>query len=202
MMGLFTKLMGLFWLFAEGLIMVYVRKGLLFLETGQSRQRVFTLFCLILFAAIVALYAVKGLLLNLLQPSSGSLAAALYNRYLWNFICTLWVLIEGAIAIYGFRIYRLLKAPPTGYPAPGKTVYNPGLWILCILFLAGFTFYHGYLYLLISRAALSGQAIINIFRFYIKACGFFWILIEWAVALIAMKIYLFLKGGRHDSVAA
>lgn len=195
-MALFTKLMGLFWLFAEGLIMMCVRKGLFFLETGQSRQRIYSLFCLALFGLIVFLYTGKGFLLDRLQTEPGTLAAALYNRYLWNFICTLWVLIEGAISIYVFRIYRLLKAPAAAGPRfPGW-----GMGLLCIFFLAVFALYHGYLYLLISRSALSsGDAIVNTFRFYIKMCGLFWIFIEWAVALIAVKIYLLLKGDHHDT---
>jgi hypothetical protein len=33
----------------------------------------------------------------------------------------------------------------------------------------------------------------NSFNFYIKICGIFWILIEWAVGLIGLKIFFMLK---------
>lgn len=131
-MHLFTRLMGLFWLFAEGLIMVWVRGGLVYLETGRSR----------------------------------------------------------------FRVSRLLKTPTS----PGPRFPGWGMALLCALFLAGFGIYHGYLHLLVGRSALSGQAIVNILRFYIKTCGVFWILIEWIVALIGVKTYLVLKGGPHAPV--
>lgn len=51
--------MGLFWLFAEGLIMVWVRGGLLFLQTGRSRQRAYLFFCPALFGAVVFLCSGK-----------------------------------------------------------------------------------------------------------------------------------------------
>ncbi|MDY6831565.1 MAG: hypothetical protein SWC96_06925 [Thermodesulfobacteriota bacterium] len=55
-MHLFTRLMCLFWPFAEGLIMVWVRGGLAYLETGRSRQRIYILCRLALFVTIVSLY--------------------------------------------------------------------------------------------------------------------------------------------------
>ncbi|ABW68333.1 hypothetical protein [Desulfosudis oleivorans] len=195
-MHLFTRLMGLFWLFAEGLIMVWVRGGLAYLETGRSRQRIYILCCLALFVTIVSLYAGKSFFLDRLRIGPDTVTAVLYNRYLWNFICTLWVLIEGAIAVYVFRIYRLLKNPTS----PGPRFPGWGMALLCVLFLAGFGLYHGYLHFLVDRSALSGQAIVNILRFYIKTCGVFWILIEWIVALIGVKTYLVLKGGPHAPV--
>lgn len=196
-MALFTTLMGLFWLFAEGLIMTCVRGGLRFLETGQTRQRAYLLFCLTMFAFIVFLYAGQDFLLNRLRVAPRSHAAWLYDGYLWNFICTLWVLIEGAIAVYVFRAYRILKVPATRRPRSGRRFSGPGMWLLCAFFLAGFGCYHGYLSMLISRSALSADAIFNILRFYIKICGLFWILIEWTVAIIAVKTYLLLKGDVH-----
>jgi hypothetical protein len=200
-MALFSTLMGLFWLFAEGLLMVFVRKGMLFLETGRSRQSAFLLFCLTLFAAIVFLYAGKGPILDRLRIAPGALTNTLYDGYLWNFICTLWVLIEGAIAVYVFRVYRRLKCPEARGPVSGRRFTGLAILILWALFLAGFGCYHGFLglYLLSGRSSLSASAIVNILRFYIKICGLFWILIEWVVAVIAIKTSLILKGGNHVS---
>jgi hypothetical protein len=31
--------MGIFWLFAEGLVMVYVRKAFIFMKKGEARQK-------------------------------------------------------------------------------------------------------------------------------------------------------------------
>jgi hypothetical protein len=39
------------------------------------------------------------------------------------------------------------------------------------------------------HGAVKWQQIVNLSRFYIKICGFWWILIEWAVAIMGWQIY-------------
>jgi len=39
----------------------------------------------------------------------------------------------------------------------------------------------------------NNRNIQNYFNFYIKICGMFWILIEWVVGLIGLKIFFLLK---------
>jgi hypothetical protein len=37
--SLFITIMGIFWLFAEGLVMVYVRKAFIIMKKGEARQK-------------------------------------------------------------------------------------------------------------------------------------------------------------------
>jgi hypothetical protein len=198
-MALFTTLMGLFWLFTEGLIMICVRGGLRFLETGRSRQRGFVFFCLGVFAAVAFLYASQGLIAGRLRISFPLFSARFYSGCLWNLTCTLWVLVEGAVAVYVLKAYRLIKKPAAAQPEPARGFSGAVLGVICALLLAGFVFYHTYLYLLTGRAAFSGAMTANALRFYIKICGLCWIFIEWMVAVMAVKAYLMLK--RRDHVA-
>lgn len=106
--------MGIFWLFAEGLIMIYVRKGLLFLENGQSRQRIFLITCCAIFILLTMLnYGYELGLLRLFHITSRPLQSYYYS-FVWNLFCTLWIVIEGAIAFYVFRIYNLLRGRVDG----------------------------------------------------------------------------------------
>jgi len=112
---------------------------------------------------------------------------------LWNFFCTLWVAIEAAIVIYIFKIYNLLRiALEKKKPILNMTLlFGPGIFFL-FLFLF-YVAYHLYLGSLVDMDGYNHRNIQNSFNFYIKICGIFWILIEWVVGLIGLKIFFLLK---------
>ncbi len=195
-MSLLLKSMGILWLFAEGLIMLYVRKGYRVLTGGEGRQQAFFRFCTGAFILLVFLRLAGTLGMEGLPGAGGRLFGfRYYNGYVWNLYCTLWVVIEGVIVIYVFRIYRLIRAAADGgerhVPSPGR-----GPLILTLVSLALYAGYHGHLTHLISAADLSRSAVHNLLRFYIKICGLFWILFEWYVALAGIRIFLLMK--RHQ----
>lgn len=193
--------MGIFWLFVEGLIMLYVRKGVFYLEKGDSRQRIFLLTCIIPFILLAVLnYGHELGFIRIFHITSRPLKNYYYS-FLWNIFCTLWVVIEGAGVIYVFRIYNIFrKILENKKPILRKTLsYGPG--IFCLTFLAFYTAYHLYLGSLVSDPAFTHKNIQNIFRFYIKICGVFWILIEWLVGLIVLKIFILFNKRRKENVS-
>ncbi len=196
--------MGILWLLAEGLIMVYVRKGYRVLTDGDARQRGFVVFCLAAFIFLAFLRLAKVLGLDALSSAGGSLFSfRYYNGYVWNLYCTLWVVIEGVIAVYIFRIYKLLDAAVSGGAADRPDRNDPargwGPPALTLISLAVFTGYHGYLLHLMGGADLRSSAVYNLLRFYIKLCGVFWILFEWYVAVAGIKMFLLLKRIRRGA---
>lgn len=190
--------MGILWLLAEGLIMVYVRKGFLFLSGRDDRQKPFLVFCAVSFVLLALLRLGKVLNLDgVLGPGAGVIRFRYYNGFVWDLYCTLWVVVEGVIAVYIFRIYKLLDAAVSGGAADRPDRNDPargwGPPALTMISLAVFTGYHGYLLHLMGGADLRSSAVYNLLRFYIKLCGVFWILFEWYVAVAGIKTFLVLK---------
>ena len=64
--------------------------------------------------------------------------------------------------------------------------------MLLFLFLL-YAMYHYYLGSMVDIKGFHHGNIQNLFNFYIKICGVFWILIEWTVGLIGLKIFFLLK---------
>jgi len=187
------KIMGLFWLLAEGLIMIFVRKGVLFLETGEARQKRFLFFCIAVFAFIVILSLDKNILLNRIPGLPNNFLGGFFYGYLWNFQCVLWIIIEGVVAVNVFKGYQLLKNAlnKQAYQPPATLRYGPIIFYLIIL--TGYVFYHFYLYTLTGQHRIPLNAVGNILTFYIKICGIFWILIEGVIAVIAVKAFILLR---------
>ncbi len=122
----------------------------------------------------------------------------LYRWALWNFFCTIWVVLEGAIMIYVLRLYKNIREASKQTNAPranGKRRIPVVRWDFGIPLLAGllFSFYFFYQYNLFAMAlgdgSLDGWGIYRVSVFYIRICGLFWILFEWVVAIIGIRTY-------------
>jgi hypothetical protein len=185
--------MGIFWLFAEGLVMVYIRKSFIFLKKGEARQNIFIFSCVTFFIVLVCLNFGEKIIFESFLGNKYRLLGYFYYRFLWNFFCTLWVAIEAAIVIYVFKIYNLLRiALEKKKPILNMTLlFVPGIFFI-LLFLF-YVAYHSYLGSLIDVDGFNHRYIHNSFNFYIKICGMFWILIEWVVGLIGLKVFFLLK---------
>jgi len=191
--SIFIKIMGIFWLFAEGLVMVYMRKGFIFLKKGEAQQKVFIFFCITVFVLLFCLNFGEEINLDRYLGAKHRSFDYFYYGYLWNFFCTLWVAIEAAIVIYVFKIYNLLRvALEEKKSILNKTLlFGSGIFFPCLFIF--FIFYHSYLGSIVDMDGYSHENIQNLFNFYIKLCGIFWILIEWVVGLIGLKIFFLLK---------
>jgi len=190
---LFIKTMGIFWLFAEGLVMIYIRNGFIYLRKGEAKQEVFLFFCITAFIVLACLNFGEEISLNRYLALKHRSLGYFYYSYLWNLLCTLWVAIEAAIVIYVFKIYNLLRiALVNKRPILKRAfLFGPGIFFL-FLFLF-YIAYHSYLGSLIDMEGYSHKNMQNSFNFYIKICGMFWILIEWLVGLIGFKIFFLLR---------
>lgn len=185
--------MGIFWLFAEGLVMVYIRKSFLFLKKGEARQREFVFFCITFFIILVCLNFGEEINIDTYLGIKYRSLGHFYYSYLWNFFCTLWVAIEAVIAIYVFQIYNLLRMALEKKKSilNNTLLFGPGIFLVFLV--AVYISYHCYVGTLADMDRYHPKNMQNMFNFYIKICGMFWILIEWVVGLIGLKILFLLK---------
>ena len=120
----------------------------------------------------------------------GHLNLSAYRWALWNFLCTLWVVLEGIITVYVLRIYKTLKRHHTKRELGSDrriTAVSRFPWGIPSLILVFFAFYVFYEYNLLSIMAetgLNGRDIYRMSVFYVRICGLFWILFEWVVACL------------------
>ena len=191
--SLFIKIMGIFWLFAEGLVMVYIRKSFIFLKKGEARQKAFIFFCITFFIILVCLNFGEEINIDRYLGIKYRSLGYFYYSYLWNFFCTLWVAIEAVIVIYVFKIYNLLRIALEKKKSILNITLLFGPSIFFLFLFAFYVGYHSYLGSLVDMDGYNHRNIQNSFNFYIKICGMFWILIEWVVGLIGVKIFFLLK---------
>ena len=204
-MYLFYESMALFWTLAEGLILIFLRQGLIYLKRGKTTRKNFLVFCVTGFALLICLAFFGEGLLGRFLPLERGLNLTLYRWALWNLFCTVWVIIEGVILVYVLRIYMMLKPPQQKREARSKNGTRGGFnsgYPIPLLIAAFFALYGFYEYNVLSLTYEKGLHAREIYRlsvFYIKVCGLFWILIEWIVALLGLKTYFILKR-RGDTI--
>jgi len=198
-MYLFAKSMAFFWTLAEASILLFMRWGTLRAEKGNGRQSGFI-------AASIGVLALLGVLLffgesflGLIVDLESRFPRTLYRWALWNFFCTLWVILEGSITLYVWRIWRVLRdAQATRYaitrgPAGTKPVGGWGTPVLAGAFLLLYFFYQAALFQLAGDPGLTIREVVRISQFYIRICGIFWIAFEWVVAIQGIRAYRLLK---------
>ena len=196
-MKLFYLTMPLFWTLAEGLILIALRQGFLSFKGENRRQALFLFFSLFIFLALVVIRFKGENIMSGFMDMERRSARVIYNSTSWNFFCTIWVVLEGAIMIYVYRIYNILRVNLKGN---GKSSFlqlrSKKAWGIPVLVISLLSLYSCYQYNLISvsmRFQFDLETIRMISLFYIRICGLFWIIFEWIVAVIGIKTYLLLK---------
>jgi hypothetical protein len=203
-MYVIAKSMALFWTLAEGLILISMRWGYLTLKRGQGNQKRFVAICVTLFVCFVFLMLGGEAAFRGFEDFNRRMNLSLYRWVLWNFFCTLWVLLEGMIMVYVYRIYRRLKPCPgdrrqertstrCNKKGLGLPEFRFGPIILLVLLLGVFLSYAGGLVSVTHRYSLGFVEIDRISLFYIRICGMFWIIFEWVVLVLGIKTYFIIK---------
>jgi hypothetical protein len=191
--------MALFWTLAEGLILFYVRGGFLFFKEGKKRQKIFLIFCVTLFGLLILLLFGGEFFFGKIIDLRQDIHLMVYRWALWNFFCTLWVILEGVIMVYVHRIYKTLmpslqkKDLTKEKSRPVKNGLTWGIPLLIFPLFALYLFYEYGLLSLLNKDLLDSRSIFPISSFYIRICGLFWILFEGVVAFFGIKTYLALK---------
>lgn len=189
----FAKLMALFWTAVEAAILVAVRRGHRVASGGEERQRGEVL-------ALGAGLLGAGGLLFLAEPLAGGvldletrLPQALFRWALWNFFCTVWVVLEGSIMIYVCCLYRVLRASAASSERPVAGGGFSGVWLLAAGFLGLYLLYQAGLLHAVGQYGLEAGPVVRVSLFYVRICGLFWILFEWVVAVQGFRAYGLLK---------
>ena len=200
--------MALFWTFAEGLVLIYLRWGVLLLKRGEERQKIFLIFCVITFFLLTCLMFGGESFFGLFFDLQTGLNLITYRWALWNFFCTLWVILEGIIMLYVVRLYKTLRpslneSVSTLTKEKSSTPLSNssyGIYALISVLISLYVFYEYNLLTMIGENGLDVESIYRISLFYIRICGIFWVLFEWIVAFMGIKTYLLLKGVGESEV--
>lgn len=191
--------MALIWTFAEGLLLFYIRGGFLFSKEGKRGQKKFLIFCVTLFGLLISLVYGGEIFFGKFMDLRQDIHLMVYRWALWNFFCTLWVILEGVIMVYVLKIYKTLMPPlqkKNLKKEKSRSVKNGLTWgipVLIFPLFALYIFYEYHLLSLFNKDLLDAKSIFHISSFYIRICGLFWILFEWVVAFYGIKTYFFLK---------
>lgn len=117
----------------------------------------------------------------------------IYRVAVWDFLATLYALLEGVICILAVRLYIRLKrrdiinsAMYGKNPKTSKPSYNIGLMI-AIFILVFCLFDYSAIHTALSNR-LTAPGILNMARFYRIAMGWFWTAFEAVVAIILIKM--------------
>lgn len=198
-MDTLIKAIPLFWTFAEGLILLAVRWGYLCLRKEKGRQPLFWIFCIMAFFFLMLFRFGGKALFGHFFDLKNAADLLFYKRASWNFFCTVWVILEGAIMVYVLRIYDLMKmsmGEKRGKSNRGTRSCAPAIFILVGSLACLYGFYEGFLWSLKTNHGLGMNSIHHISIFYVRICGIFWIAFEWVVAVMGFKTYFLLKRNR------
>ena len=199
-MYLFAKGMALFWTVAEVGILAAVRWGYHLSADKGSGFRATALGSSILLAALGFLLFFGETLAGRFIDLENLLPRTLFRWALWNFFCTLWVLLEGCIMIYVCRLYRTLHQrgrSSSGTRARPSRKKSLSLPLLALGLMGLFAAYQAGLFHAVDRYEFDLREVVRISTFYIRICGVFWILFEWVVAVQGIRAYRLLKRGRR-----
>lgn len=190
----FFRVMAVLWLLAEGILLVYARWAAGAVRGEGKPQGKFIAVCLLLFSLLAgtALFGETAFMAWL--PNSRKMDLFFYRSSLWNLFCTLWVVIEGLIILYVFRVDRAMEGPE-GPPA----LVPIAAFSLVVLPFAFYLLYQAQLVSVVSRYHLGMIAASRISRFFIRLCGFLWIAFEWAAAFFGLRILRRLRQAERTS---
>jgi hypothetical protein len=191
--------MGLFWVFAEMVILIFLRQGIAFVQGKEKKYTGLTLFSgLVLVLLFLTAFRGEHFFSGYLDLNR-EIHLFFYRYAVWHLFCTMWVVLEGSIMFYCLHAYILLKQSmhPEEHPAKSPGKMNPftryGVPLLIASSIAFFLFYEYRVFSIIRRFGLETGNLKSIYLFYIKICGTFWFLIEGTVACIGFKTYHLLK---------
>jgi hypothetical protein len=180
--------MALFWTLAEGSILIAMHWGLSRLQ-GSRQSKAMTMIGATLFALVIIVYALgREWLFWRNNIDLGSRELSINRTFTWNFLCTLWVVLEAVIAFYAWRIYSILKREPARPPNHRIT-----LIVLIVAPFALYLIYHYMAWSVITSTEIGAQQIVNLGRLYIRLCGVLWISIEWFIAITGLRLLWLLR---------
>lgn len=209
-MNFFINSMALFWALAEVWILLVLIQGVAAARGVPARPRLYGAI-FILSAIGLAVIAFGG------NAIAGQFAVMknprlfhLYRCAHWHFFCTFWVVLEGVIMVYIFRIYVMIRYSRNAHGRTHCSLGRLTLWarisvaILASCFFLFLIFYESQTAGLIQSANVTYGQVNRISLFYIKICGVFWIVFDGGVAVLGYKIYQLLNNqtvgscGQHN----
>jgi len=187
-----ARLMAFLWIAAYGIVLVYVRRLLLVLETGRTRQRAFSAACgaVILFLGWLS-FGGQSLVFRWL--GIGGVGDIPFMSLVWGFICTLWAVLDGVFVLYAMRLWSLLWSLLAHRQADvGRWLFAYRRWLIGIWAGVMFGFYGIYFthaLVVFQKYRLDLGDLLTISFFFVRICGVFWVVFEGMLAVLMYQIY-------------
>ena len=207
-MFLIDKLMPSLWLFSEFFALIFVKY---WYNIFLNKKRDFNFFlnlCLILFVFLIILLLLGDKILSKNLDFFGNISNYLQYITIWNFFCTVWVMLEGLIIVHVIAICKLityiLKTDNNRnilfnkYKNKIDRVLIILIFSILILFPVIYFSYEYYLFHIYFKLNIPENNINRASDFYIISCGIFWIIFEGIVTFYCIKLFLILY--RNKSV--
>lgn len=209
-MYVFIKITAFFWTLAEIIIIFYLNWGNSLIKGKGKGEKIFTIICIALSVSLALLLFWGDTLLGKSIDFNSGYNLYYYQNSLYNFFCTIWVVLEGIIMIYILTIYKSMKNLLTNKNTVNNDIsiarssfHFLNLFIVFSFFiiLSFIALYISYEYNLISLAInhnLSIDNFQNLSLVYIRICGVFWVIFEGVVAFMGFKTYSLFKNSEMD----
>lgn len=194
---MFSRTLTFFTLLVEGVFIIVFARILSHPYRVKTNQvRWFAIPVVLLTLLFILLFAGEWLC-GLLLPLDRGYHRLIYRVVVWDFVATLYALLEGVIFILACRLYHILKQRAWHGNAMGG--YGIGRLsataavVMTLLFLVGFSYfeYHAVRTALFFR--LDSEGILNMAFFYRLAAGWCWTFFEAALAAVLIKIFLLMN---------
>lgn len=192
------RLLGLFWIFVYGVGVITVRHVVVFLETGDRRQRAVPIICAVSFALLVLMiYQGPALLAQWSLGPPGFSHAALFALWM-GFLCTLWAAMDGVFVLYAARIHELLAMRLSDGGLVNISRQRParrGVMIAALFggFFTAYLVYFGGAVSTSLRQGWDGGDLLTLTFFYARLCYVFWISFEACLAVLAFRLWRLLR---------
>lgn len=193
-MSFFIQIMGIFWTLAEIAIIYFLITGISVVQNIPKPKLIAVLFMALSMFLIWMMLWSESFFASFIDFHHESYLI-FFRRAVWNFFCTIWVILEGCIMIYVLKIYQMLR---TAIDYPQKYfqfdfICRWGIPSIFLFFFLMFGFYEYSLWKFMSKYGASITDVHRISVFYIKICGVWWIIFDAGVALIGFFTYQLLR---------
>lgn len=198
-MYVFFNSMAFFWALAEVWILLVLIQGVAS-ATGRAAKPVLYRTIFTLSAISLAIIAFGGTTIaSQFAVMKSPLFFHFYRCAQWHFFCTFWVVLEGVIMVYIFRIYMMIKhalirnGPKRISPQRLTVSARMAVAVLVSCALLFLMLYEYQTVDLIKTARFQYHQINMLSFFYMKICGIFWVVFDGGVAVLGYKTYALLK---------
>lgn len=187
----FSMVMVLFWILVQQICLCCIKWAYEDILGNSGVVKWFVAANVALFFCCVLFAFDSRLAVALVYESLPTGVRHIYDRLRWNFFCSVMLILDGLLIMYGFRIYKLyMSQVPAVRP---RLAVGIGDFVAGGIFLVFFGVYHYGMASVAMSHRLSEVDLYAIQFFYIKIANFFYAFFEGTLAVLLWRVYRRIK---------